>query len=514
MSQTARQCPNCGRLNYGQAEFCQRCGADIRSVDAAFLPWARHNELPPMALTARDDSLFAQSTDPDAPGTGLVWSGLVVLVFGLLLDLNAGVQIVITLAAVGLVITGLWQLRVDYLALTRNGRWLIVLGLLALGVVSWRVIEPETPNPATIISSAREAKPTRAPQVALQDGAMLMNRGGPEHRAINAGPAPTGSLYRSWRLDTGGELYSSPSISNNTLVVGSKSGFLYGVDATTGNQLWSRDIGEYIVRSTPAIDDKSVYINNGYSVLALSLADGSTLWSATVSFTGNTSPTVIDGTVYIAGQNGEIHAFDAITGAERWHSVVDGLIFGSPTIEDNHLYLANDRGIVFAMRADNGMVLWRADAGGGVFAPVISNNDLVYVTTAAGTTEALDSEFGTLTWKYDAGGSSGGSLALSQLVVGSDNGGVSAIDPASGAILWSVATGGDISVGPTISGSLVVVASGQTLYGYDLTSGKQRFAYATGYTIQIPPVVINGLIYVGGRDGYLDAIAGDAPAGS
>ena len=58
---------------------------------------------------------------------------------------------------------------------------------------------------------------------------MLMNRGGPEHRAINVGPAPTGSLYRSWRLDTGGELYSSPSISNNMLVVGSKSGFLYGV---------------------------------------------------------------------------------------------------------------------------------------------------------------------------------------------------------------------------------------------------------------------------------------------
>ena len=155
MSQTARQCPNCSRLNYGQAEFCQRCGADIRAETAAFLPWARHNELPPMALTARDDSLFAQTTDPDAPGTGLVWSGLVVLIFGLLLDLNAGVQIVITLAALGLIIAGLWQLRVDHLALTRNGRWLIALGLLALGVISWRVIEPATPNPATRSSPPR-----------------------------------------------------------------------------------------------------------------------------------------------------------------------------------------------------------------------------------------------------------------------------------------------------------------------------------------------------------------------
>ena len=62
--------------------------------------------------------------------------------------------------------------------------------------------------------------------------------------------------------------------------MGSKSGYLYGLDATTGNQLWAREIGEYIVRSTPAIDGKAVFINNGYSVLALSIEDGTTLWTA------------------------------------------------------------------------------------------------------------------------------------------------------------------------------------------------------------------------------------------
>ena len=56
------------------------------------------------------------------------------------------------------------------------------------------------------------------------------------------------------------------------------------------------------------------------------------------------------------------------------------------------------------------------------------------------------------------------------------------------------------------------MASGQTLYGFNIDSGEQMFTYATGYTIQIAPTVINGAIYIGGRDGFLDAIVGDTTA--
>ncbi|HEX3302816.1 MAG TPA: PQQ-binding-like beta-propeller repeat protein, partial [Thermomicrobiales bacterium] len=73
-----------------------------------------------------------------------------------------------------------------------------------------------------------------------------------------------------------------------------------------------------------------------------------------------------------------------------------------------------------------------------------------------------------------------------------------------------VPTGAQIMTGPTIVGKIVVVASGQTLYGLDLATGAQVFTYATGYTIQIAPTIVNGVIYIGGRDGYLDAIVGDA----
>ena len=61
-------------------------------------------------------------------------------------------------------------------------------------------------------------------------------------------------------------------------------------------------------------------------------------------------------------------------------------------------------------------------------------------------------------------------------------------------------------------GDVVLVGSGQSLYAYDLETGSQVFTYATGNTIQIPPIAVNGLVFIGGRDGYLDAIAGDQAA--
>ena len=53
--------------------------------------------------------------------------------------------------------------------------------------------------------------------------------------------------------------------------------------------------------------------------------------------------------------------------------------------------------------------------------------DVVYFTTNAGATYAITADKGEQLWRYDAGGASGGSVTLDEIVVGSDNGGVSAI---------------------------------------------------------------------------------------
>ncbi len=43
-------------------------------------------------------------------------------------------------------------------------------------------------------------------------------------------------------------------------------------------------------------------------------------------------------------------------------------------------------------------------------------------------------------------------------------------------------------------------------------TGTERWRYAAGYPIETSPVVVNGYVYIGGRDGFLDAITGDGQA--
>ena len=510
MSHNARICPQCHKYNHGGSEFCQICGADIRSAKADFLPWAQSKNLPPIAPAVRDDSRRFARLDPDAAGSGLVWSGILIATTGLALDLTAIAMM--SLVAIGTVLAalGLWQLRIDYPALSRLGVWLIGVSLVVLASVTWRVLEPQAADPARTVASSSNVGDDPDTLDLAMDGNVLMHRGGPAHLGLNPGPSPAGSLFRSWRFDTGGELYSSPAVSGNTLIIGSKSGFLYALNATTGESIWTRDLGQYIVRSSPAISDKSIVINNGYQVIALSIDDGSTLWTQDISFAGDTSPTIAGASVYIASQGGAVYSLALATGEQKWHIQIDGLLFGSPTVDENQVFLANDRGKVTAVAIDSGAINWTMAADGGIFAPIISDDDTIMFTTNSGKTYKVYSATGKPEWIYDAGGTSGGATTFETVIVTSDNGGVSAIRRVDGQLLWLVPTGGAITVGPTIVSDLVYVASGQTLYGFDLDTGTLQFTYSTGYIIQTAPVVVNGMVFVGGRDGYLDAIVGDA----
>jgi outer membrane protein assembly factor BamB len=94
--------------------------------------------------------------------------------------------------------------------------------------------------------------------------------------------------------------------------------------------------------------------------------------------------------------------------------------------------------------------------------------------------------------------------------VASADGGVYAFDAtAGGAPRWLFPTGSPITSSPTIADGILYVASGKTLYAVDAATGTELWRYGAGYVINTSPVVVNGFVFIGGKDGYLDAITGD-----
>lgn len=108
------------------------------------------------------------------------------------------------------------------------------------------------------------------------------------------------------------------------------------------------------------------------------------------------------------------------------------------------------------------------------------------------------------------------------VVVGSDDGGLYAVDRSTGVLVWRLSTGGGVSSSPAVAGASAYVASEDGhVYAVDLASGAERwraalgdalpFAYGYDYFIS-SPIVVDGAIIVGSRDGHLyqlDAETGD-----
>jgi len=125
-------------------------------------------------------------------------------------------------------------------------------------------------------------------------------------------------------------VYSSPVISGDgRLFVGSQmpcftanpgEGWLYGVDACTGDLLWERDMHGWI-ESSPSVshDNKAVYIGSKSGrVEAVDAATGDLLWAYTTSDAITSSP-VLDreGNLYIGSLDGALYSLDP-QGQLRW----------------------------------------------------------------------------------------------------------------------------------------------------------------------------------------------------
>ena len=512
MSAKARRCPTCKGLNPIGIDFCPACGTNLAVVDPVVVPWAMTRSFPPLADVVRDGVTLPHRRHPDVGGAGFVWVGFLVACGALVLDLSVRTQVGLTLAGFVAMFLGLFQLRQDHHSISRAGIFVNGAALLTLAAIAWRILDAPSatvpPPPTATPSPTPNVEVAISPEAAPQS--VLMYRGGPEHTGEFPGPVPESPLYRLWRFDSGGELYSSPAIAQNRLFIGSKSGFLYALDATTGDELWSVDLGQYIVRSTPALWRDRVYVTDGYELIALDAASGQEVWTKSISFSGTTSPTIWGNSIFVAGQLGGVYAFDVETGEQRWHIQVNGLVFASPTVTDGHVYVANDKGEVVSIDPKNGQIHWRFTAEGGIFAPIAVAKERVYFSTNDGITYSLEPENGHLLWSFAGGGSSGVAIAGDIVIVGGDAGGVSAIDAGSGQPLWLVPTGSTIRSAPAVVGSTAIIASGRTVYAIDLSEGAERWTFGVGYAIETSPVVLNGLVYVGGRDGFLDAITGDA----
>ncbi len=130
-------------------------------------------------------------------------------------------------------------------------------------------------------------------------------------------PANAGQLSLLWRFDTAGIIVASPAVVDGVVYVGSWDGFLYALDAATGQQIWATFLGQTNmpvcfsgpagITSSAAVVDGVVYVGGGDQYFyAVDVTSGAILWQVQTGINtpiwGNynySSPLIYNGYAYV-----------------------------------------------------------------------------------------------------------------------------------------------------------------------------------------------------------------------
>lgn len=270
-----------------------------------------------------------------------------------------------------------------------------------------------------------------------------------------------------WRYRTPFPAVGAAAASGDTVVVATKNGEVHAVALADGTPRWQHDAAAGIstfsgsLWGPPTIADGLVYVALQGNFTALDLASGTPVWARDpddpeFNWLGSLAAVAVSEGTAIAAFNRTlgVASASATTGAAGW-SIKDGrsvAVNASPVIENGIVYLVSAAGAVSAATLDTGSTIWARNVTPGA-------NEWHYSVTA---TPAL------------AGG---------RLFVATQWDDLVALDAASGAELWRV---------PAADGVLSF-----THYR------DAQAAWAAS------PVVTGDIVWIGGLDGRLRALATD-----
>lgn len=299
-------------------------------------------------------------------------------------------------------------------------------------------------------------------------------------------------LTRTWSVNLRGNV-SYPLIAQGRVYVTVSNTSAYGY-TYPGSQLYALDIG------TGQID---------WGPIALV---STSLWSHAA---------YDNGSLFVVTGDGLLQSFDPATGGLRWSTQLPGiyldLAFSSPpTARGGLVYVGASSGMgenpsVYAVDENTGAVRWISYVLSGMDSSPAVTADGAYVSYACMQVYKFDPATGATDWTYsgpcEGGGGTTPVFSNGRLYVrdwGSSNGYV--FDARSGSVLSRFSAGPMPALSPTMAYFL----NNSVLTATNLANGAAAWTFTGDGTLVSSPVVLNGIVYIGGSSGNLYALDGNS----
>ena len=297
----------------------------------------------------------------------------------------------------------------------------------------------------------------------------------------------------NWSFRTGYPVHSSAALDKGNVFFSDNKQTLWSLNATTGKVGWNTSLGQSLrydwgfdyYYSSPTIINGQIFIGSKDGcVYCLEESSGRVKWKFKTEGIVRSSPAVSANVVYIGDTEGNLFALNAANGKQIWRFEIVGhslknekwgydrrAIIASPVLYGNKVIAGGRDGFLYAVDKTSGKQLWRVDhqISWVISSVAIKDNIVVTGTSDGHFVQADDLSTGKQLWKY------GTSF-----------------------LMWS---------SPCIYGNKIYIGGGKGLvYCLDLKTGRRLDGFQTGGGIYSSPVVSGNRLYIGTDDGVMYAL--------
>jgi eukaryotic-like serine/threonine-protein kinase len=177
--------------------------------------------------------------------------------------------------------------------------------------------------------------------------------------------------HKQWQFDTDGasipfekldndhrSIFCSASVHDGIAVMGGRDGIVYGINVTTGKEIWRNDHkdagGRHPWILSTAINNGTVFVGSGsdYLLQALDLKTGKEKWRFKAASSIFSSITIASNMIYFNDVSplGYFYCLNAITGAKMWQFPVGSRSFSTPVISNGVAYCSGENGLLYAIQ--------------------------------------------------------------------------------------------------------------------------------------------------------------------
>ena len=191
---------------------------------------------------------------------------------------------------------------------------------------------------------------------------------------------------------------AQPVVAAGRVFIGTQEGAGHGINATTGQTVWSAPIPGGTVASAAVDGAVVVFVTLKGFVIGLDVTSGRELWRYDSSYAITGAPCIESGRVYAANHRGDVVALNIGSGNVIWKTRVGAAVEGDIAADASAVYVPAENLYVYALSASGGNITAQHRVWGQSFQntnPTVFNGRL-WVTSAMGPAKGSEYIFDTL----------------------------------------------------------------------------------------------------------------------